>query len=44
MKNEVTKIKEVRVRPVRVPMKEPHRTAGGTIEAPPPGADGHLDG
>jgi hypothetical protein len=27
MKNEVTKIKEVRVRPVMVPMKEPHRGA-----------------
>jgi len=35
LKTEVTKIKEVRVRPVMVPMKEPHRTASGTIEASP---------
>ena len=35
MNNHVTKIKQVRVRPVMVPMKESHRTASGTIEASP---------
>ena len=35
MKTEVTKIEKVRVRPVMVPMKEPHRTASGTIEVSP---------
>ncbi len=35
MKPEMTRIKEIRVRPVMVPMEEPHRTASGTIEASP---------
>lgn len=33
--SEQAKIQEVRVRPVMVPMKEPHRTASGAIEVSP---------
>lgn len=35
MKTEAAKIKGVRVRPVMVPMKEPHRTASGVITESP---------
>lgn len=35
MKTDVAKIKNVRVRPVMTPMREPHRTASGAIAACP---------
>lgn len=35
MQTQITRIKNIRVRPVMVPMEVPHRTASGTIEASP---------